>query len=247
MKNLSKLQQDFANHIYQKSDKKILDALPYKKEEALARLNVYRNNVLGNFESVLSSVFAVTKIILGEEKFDDRVQKFCHKNFSKSGNLDEYGRDFPQFLKSCKPLWVKDLARLELLLHESYFFAASEEEFDVKKFKKVAPEKFSELIFSLDSACILFSSKFAVCSILQKRKNIKLVEKPEFAVVLDYSITQLTAEEFVFLSEIQKGKKLYSIYQTLNKKFKKEVGKKEVDIGKLINRFISNGIIKKYA
>jgi hypothetical protein len=242
MKNLSKLQENFADHIYQKANKKILAELPYKPAEALARLNIYRNNVLGNFESVLSSNFTVTKTILGEKKFDNLVTKYCHKNFSQSGNLDEYGKDFPQFLKTQKPLWIKDLARLELLYHESYFIAESDEKFDIKNFKKLAPEKFANLTFSLDLACVLFSSKFCVYSIWQKKKNIKLASKPEMALIFNYNIAPLSETEFLFLSLIKEGKKLYQIYQMIVKKTKKEC-----DIGQLLNHFISNGVIKKYA
>jgi hypothetical protein len=242
MKNLLKLQEEFANHLYQKSDKKILQKLPYEPAEALARLNIYRNNVFGNFESVLSSIFVVTKKILGEKNFDDLVKRFCQKNFSESGNLDEYGLNFPQFLKRQKPTWLKDLAQLELLRHQSYFLAETEKEFDVKNFKKLSPEKFSELIFTLDSGCILFSSKFSICSIWQKKQKIKQPLKPEFALVFNYNISKISEEEFLFLSLIKDGKKLFKIYKTIVRKTKKEV-----DIGKLLNRFISNGIIKNYA
>jgi hypothetical protein len=241
MKNLSKLQENFVVHLYHKPHKKILAELPYKPAEALGRLNIYRNNVFGNFESVLSSNFFVTKKILGEKKFDNLVEKFCQKDFSKSGNLDEYGQNFPLFLKNQKPLWIKDLAQLELLRHQSYFLAATEKKFDIENFKKLTAEKFSNLTFALSSECILFFSKFAVCSIWQKKQKIKMPLKPEFALVSNYNIVKLSEEEFLFLSLIKDGKKLFSVYQTIVKKTKKEI-----DIGKLLNRFISNGVITKF-
>ncbi len=51
----------------------------------------------------------------------------------------------------------------------------------------------------------------------------------------------LTEEEFLFLSLIQKQKNLYQIYKMICKKMKKEV-----DVGKLINRFISTGVIVSF-
>ena len=77
MTDLLKIQQEFFQHIYKKSDRKILNKTQHSAIESLARLNVYRNNVLGNFESVLSSTFSVTKKIIGKKKFDEIVQKYC--------------------------------------------------------------------------------------------------------------------------------------------------------------------------
>ncbi len=104
MSKLLRLQQDFASHIYKKSDKKILREISHSSVEAQARLNIYRNNILGNFESILSEIFCVTKKILGEKKFGELAKKYCQKFPSKSGDLNEFGRDFPKFLKPVEPL-----------------------------------------------------------------------------------------------------------------------------------------------
>ena len=53
-------------------------------------------------------------------------------------------------------------------------------------------------------------------------------------------ILKLNEEEFLFLTEIKKQKKLYEIYKTLCKKNKK------TNIGKLINQFIANGVITNW-
>lgn len=242
MKNLLQLQRNFASHIFDKKNLAVTKNIDYSNLEALERLHVYRNNVLGNFEVVLSGIFPITKKILGEKKFEQLLHKYCDKFPSSSGNLDDFGLEFPQFIKSYKPLYLKDLAQLELLLHHSYFTPKITEKFDVKNFKKLSAEKFSNLTFSLHPHCFLFTSKFRVFSIWQKEKEIKNSVKPEFALVLENQILQISEEEFLFLSLIQKKKKLFEIYKNLCQKTKKEV-----DIGKLINRFISNGIIINYA
>jgi hypothetical protein len=242
MKNLLKLQQDFAAHIFQKSDKKIIDTTSYSGLEALERLNIYRNNVLGNFESVLSSIFLVTAKILGTKKFTQLMKKYCKDFPSKSGDLNEFGKEFPKFLTNYKPLYLKDLTQLELFYHQSYFAAKSAKEFDLKSFKKLSEEDFSNLTFSLNYSCFLFASNFSVFSIWKKEKEIKNFANPEFTMIYANEIFLLNEEEFLFLSLIQKEKKLFEIYKLICKKTKKDC-----DIGKLINHFISNGIIADYA
>jgi len=242
MTDLAKIQQNFAKHIYKKSDKKILNETIHSDIEALERLNIYRNNVLGNFESILSSIFIVTKKIIGDKKFDELTQKFCQKFPSKSGDLNEFGTEFPQFIKSCEPKYLKDLAQLELFYHQSYFAAKPKKEFDLDKFKKIKAEDFSKIIFTLNPSCILLASKFAIFSIWQKEQKIKNFAKPEFTAIHSNKILSLSAEEFLFLSLILQKKPLYKIYESLCKK-----SKKEIDIGALINRFIADGTIIKFA
>ena len=252
---LVKLQQDFASHIFDKDDQKIIDELPYSKQEALARLNIYRNNVIGNFEGVLASTFEVVKKIVGEKYFEKLVETYAVKHPSQSGNLDFYGQYFPAFikkkLKEHKLLYLEDVAKLEWLYHQSYFEKDAKALFDVEKFKKIAPEKYKDLSFKLHPTSLLFSSKFPVFTIWKnniedKKKRIKIADNAEMILIERVGgksmITKLTEEEFIFLSLIGDRKKLYETYQKICRKTKKEVAKKEIDIGNFLNRFISSGV-----
>ncbi len=242
MTKLLTVQRRFARHLHEKSDQKILQEILGSSVEALARLSIYRNNVYGGFESALSSVFPVTKKILGEEKFEELLKKYYQNFPSESGDLNKFGDNFSKFLKGHKPLYLEDLSQLELLHHQAHFIAGKVEKFDVANFKKLSADRFSNLTFSLNSSCFLLTSKFAVFSIWQKKCPVKNFAKPELALIRADNIFKLSEEEFLFLSLIQKRQKLYKIYQTLCKK-----SKKPVDIGALINRFISNGTIVNYA
>ena len=239
--SLRQLQQNFANHIFKKSDRKILQELAYSDQEALARLNIYRNNVLGSFESALSSTFNVTQKILGAVKFVELTQKYCRKFPSKSGNLNEFGQDFPQFLSRYQPRYLKDLSQLELLHNQAFLNGKSATVFDVEKFKKLPAEKFTQLTFELDPSCTLLASKFAIFTIWKKGSAVKNFLKPELVAIYSDQVLLLSAEEFLFLSLIRKQKNLYEIYKLLCRKIKKEA-----DVGKLINRFISNGVIVRF-
>jgi len=173
MTNLLKLQREFAHHIFDKSAREILGKTNYSNQEGLERLNIYRNNVLGNFDSVLSATFIVTKKILGEKKFSELSKEYSQKFPSISGDLNQFGLKFPSLLKNHNPLFLEDLAWLELFYHQSYFSEKIINKFDLKKFKKLKENEFEKIEFKLNPNCILFSSKFAVFSIWQKEKKLK--------------------------------------------------------------------------
>ena len=128
-----------------------------------------------------------------------------------------------------------------MLYYQSYFASKTNKKIDLKKFKKLSANDFSTIKFTLDSSCILFASKFAIFSIWQKEQKIINILNPEFAAVYGFKIFPLSEVEFLFLSQIQKQKPLYKIYQVLCKKIQKDV-----DIGALINRFISDEVIVKF-
>ena len=253
MKKILNLQRDFVAHIYKKSQQKIINELPYSSQESLARLNIYRNNIFGNFNSVLESIFEVTKKLVGEKYFEKLCEEFSKKYFSKSGNLDHYGVEFPDFLKKIfrthKLPYLSDLARLELFYHQAYF-VRNVADFNVKKFQKLSPEKFFDLSFELHPSCFLLKSKFPIFSIWKDnienkgRKKISL-NNPEFALVERGSgkvnIVKLTQEEFIFLENLKQKKTLFETYKKINR-----LTKKEFDIGQVLQKFIASRVITNF-
>jgi hypothetical protein len=252
MKEILSLQQQFKTHLYKKNDEKILSMLPYSRTESLARLNIYRNNVFGNFSSVLSSIFEVVEKLVGAEYFEQLCDSYNQKFYSKSGNLDNYGDNFPAFLtkekNKHKLVFLPDVAKLELLYHKSYF-ADGAPVFDLKKFKKLPQEKFFDLHFTLHPSCFLITSKFPIFSIWQDnienggKKKISL-KNPESAMVERASqkvnIHKLDREEFLFLKNITQ-KTLFETYKEISR-----ITKKECDIGQILNKFITSGIITNF-
>jgi hypothetical protein len=246
------LQEHFKNHLYEEFDEKILAALPYSKEESLARLNIYRNNVFGNFNSVLESIFEAVAKLVGDEYFTQLCDSYNRKFYSKSGNLDNYGDEFPKFLTQEKSqhklAFLPDLAKLELLYHKSYF-ADSAPVFDLDKFKKIPQKKFFDLKFKINPSCFIIASKFAIFSIwknnIEDKKEKKInANAAEFALVEralgKVNIHNISEEEFLFLKNITK-KTLYETYEKIT-----AITKNECDIGRLVNKFISNGVITNF-
>ncbi len=241
MKNLAKLQQNFCWHIFDRNKKEIANILPYSNQEALARLNIYRNNVFGNFVGVLEMIFPATKKFLGQKEFIKIAENYCVKNPSISGNLNSFGDNFPKFLK----VEVADLARLELALHHCYY-VAEVKDFDIKKFQKLAPEKLFDLRFELDPSCFLIESKFMIYNIWQdfiaeKRIKKTIIKKPQTLLVErargDCEVRELNKVEFIFLKNLKENKTLYQTYQKMMR------AEKNCDIGSILNKFISLRII----
>lgn len=243
--DLYSLQKQFAAHIFNRNRVSIIGSFPYSNHEALVRLDIYRNNVFGNFSSVLSSIFGVTKKIVGDEKFAQLIEDYRQKYSSKNGNLDNYGNDFPRFLKKVKPAFLSDLARLELLFHLCYF-ASETKEFPLIEFKNLPPENFYDLRFELNPSCFLLASKYSIFSLWKSKDAKKLsLKKPEFVLIErargNPEVRQLSTEEFIFLKSLAERKNLYETYQKVCR-----ATKMECDIGKILSNFIGERVISGY-
>ncbi|MBM5782612.1 MAG: DUF2063 domain-containing protein [Pelagibacterales bacterium] len=249
--NLLYLQREFTKHLIDRDEKDILKFLPYSKEESISRLNIYRNNVNGNFESVLSSTFEAVKTVVGEQCFKFLTTKYIKNYHSKSGNLDLYGEEFPILIRDNlakhKLDYLEDLAKLEFLYHKSYFSKDAKNIFDLEKFKNLKPEKFYNLTFTIHPSCYFFSSNFSIYSIWKnntknKQKIVSGKKEKEFLLIdrsLDIpKITKLSHNQYLFLSLIAKKKKLYETYEAIYKKTNQDF-----DIGSFLNLFISSAIL----
>ena len=247
------LQQDFIEHIYKDSSNKIINSLPYSKEEARARMDIYRNNIFGNYIGVLSSIYEVVEKLVGEEYFESMAIAFSKKHHSTSGNLDDYGFEFPQFVKGRQKkhglIYLYEMAKLELLYHKSYFIS-NKKEFDIKGFQKISEDDFYNLTFTLHPSAFLIKSKFPLFTIWQDniendgKKKISL-ENPEL-ILIDNALgkvmmNKLSEEEFLFLDKISKGKNLYETYKLITRKIKQEC-----DIGQILQKFITSRLINNF-
>jgi hypothetical protein len=123
-----------------------------------AAMAVYRGNVLGNWSGALAGAYPVVRRIVGEDYFDALAQRYASAHPSTSGDLNEYGRAFAQFLAEDPDVrdlpYLADVARLEWLAHRAYF-AADPAPFD--------PARAGEA--RLAPACGLLASDWPVATI----------------------------------------------------------------------------------
>jgi len=92
-----------------------------------AAMAVYRGNVFGNWSGALAGAYPVVQRIVGEDYFAALARRYAAAHPSASGDLNEFGRAFAQFLGEDADVqdlpYLPDVARLEWLAHRAYFAA----------------------------------------------------------------------------------------------------------------------------
>lgn len=101
----------------------IREKKPLARDE---RLDAYHYAYWARLEEALSEDFECVRRMIGEDEFTKLSNAFSKKHPSKSHSLNDFGKPFPAFVKSCRSLMKKhpflaDLARLEWALIEAFF------------------------------------------------------------------------------------------------------------------------------
>jgi hypothetical protein len=148
MPKLEELQKQFMTEVYQKQDK---TSLPIKSNaiDKNQRLKIYQNNIFTALTSNLKNKYPLVCRFVDERFFNYACDEYIQQHPSSSGNLDNYGNNFAEFLSSFTPTqniaYLKDLAHLEWLLHLCYSAASEEPKFIAKKEENIlqlAPASF---------------------------------------------------------------------------------------------------------
>lgn len=183
---LANLQQTYSEAIYGANTKPleslILDSV--EKTESIksftkqARVDIYRNNVLGTLKNALSDVYLVCEALVGIDYFNQLVTSHIQQHPSRQRNLDLYGENFPSTLHALIKehteledlAYLADVAQLEWLLHKSYF-ASDRTHFDVEQFGQLSAEQQMKVKFKLSEDIGLMSSSYPVYDIWQSHQQ----------------------------------------------------------------------------
>ncbi len=88
------------------------------------RIQIYRNMVFNTFTDVLKTSYPSVLRLIGSDCFDGLAARYIAQVPSVSGNLQDYGRAFPEFLATTAETamlpYLPDVARLEWLRQEVY-------------------------------------------------------------------------------------------------------------------------------
>jgi hypothetical protein len=123
---LSELQAQFAAALADAGQARSAAALFHGSAgPALARLAIYRGNVLGNCIKALQSAYPIVAKIVGAEFFDALARAYARAGRSGSADLNRYGAGFAEFLEQFAPVadlpYLPDVARMEWQAHRAYF------------------------------------------------------------------------------------------------------------------------------
>lgn len=125
---LSELQQAFGMALAQDAVSTLEPWIAARGIEPAGRLRIYRHANYANHVSALTVSFPAVRAFLGDECFDGIATRHAARRGSHSGNLQNYGADFPAFLLQQDELaacpWVSDVAQLEWLRQQSALAAA---------------------------------------------------------------------------------------------------------------------------
>jgi hypothetical protein len=220
MYSLRELQSAFTQAIFFSGDCTGLTAT----QDAGARFAIYRNNVFSNYREALRSVYPVVEKLVGREFFDHVAGRYITKHASTSGDIGEYGERFPEFLASFPAakhlVYLRDVARLEWLIHESCHAADYPQSGQL--LDSVSPEGFEALNFVLHPACRLIASPYPVLHIWKANQDgaveetIDVAEGGDWVLVarpaFEVELRAMTRGHFVMLARFAEGQSFGTAY-----------------------------------
>ncbi len=186
---------------------------------AQERLGIYANTVRSNRKNALRATYPVVERLVGEDFFSYAADAFARSYPSRSGNLDDYGFEFADFLESFAPAaslgYLPDVARLELLVDR---LMVAEDDRRVRGVAASLAAYNVQLDHTLEPAagCRLLKSDFPIHRIWQVNQPgfedaglvdlaeggaLLLVRRDGFAI----EIVSLERAEFAFLSAFAAG------------------------------------------
>ena len=132
------------------------------------RFSVYRNNVIVGLTEALDSAFPVLRKLVGDEFFAAMAGVYVRRFPPTSPVLSRFGYEMPGFLEEFPPVahlpYLVDIARLELLIRESYHEADSVA-VDNNAVLTIPPGELPSCRFALAPSLRLLRSRYPACSI----------------------------------------------------------------------------------
>lgn len=242
MPSLKEIQSSFAQAIYENDDASILPEI-----KTNTRLQIYKDNVLLTLHDNLKNKYPIVCELVDERFFKYAASEYIKKYKPISGNLDEYGKDFANFIENFpateKMAYLADIAKFEWAMHIAYF-AADAEKINASALARLTPEQLAELKFALHPSAKIISSNYAIDKIWQMVQNgfkdidinihergaDLLIVRPEYKI----EVLVLASGEAEFLTSLQNGENLYSTFELASAK------NPDFEVGSAIQKFTFN-------
>jgi hypothetical protein len=217
--SLRELQQLFSDSVFSESETGFADHVVEDGIPAARRIQVYRNNMRASLTDALGAVFPVIQRLVGDDFFGYAARSYIHSHPSRSGNLHDFGAQFPGFLESFPPAgelpYLGDVARVEWSYH-AVFHAAAHPPLDLQALAAVPPHRHGAIRFRLTPACRLLASRFPVLRIWAVNQNeyvgdqtVNLGAGEDNVLIirrgLDIEFQPLDGAEYAFLDALGEG------------------------------------------
>jgi uncharacterized protein (UPF0276 family) len=199
-------------------------ALPLFKGDAQQveqRFALYRGNLVGAWSKTLASAYPVLQQLVGDEFFDALSRAYGKAYPSTSGDLNQFGAHFPQFLQEFEHVadypYFPDMARLEWQLHCAHY-ANGGRQIGAIEFARIAPEQLDAARFAIAPCCSLFQADWAVVELWHahqpgsetqfpaelQRVNHGLIVRPHWKV----DVLALSSTAYALLAALARGEAL---------------------------------------
>ena len=128
-------------------------------------MGIYQNSAIANITNSLSLSYPVIEKLVGKYFFRACCKEYIYTHWPTSGNMDDYGEAFPQFLAALAQveqlIYLEDVAKLEWLFHQSSL-AKDSINFDWATLAKIAPSDAMNLSFLLAPSVALIKSALPI-------------------------------------------------------------------------------------
>jgi hypothetical protein len=125
--SLPEMQRAFAAALVDGEARVLTPWIAARGIDPAARLAIYRNAGFAIHVEALEAVYPALRALVGADSFDGLATRYTARRGSASGNLQGFGRDFPQFVRAQPETaaypWLFGVARLEWLRQESLLAA----------------------------------------------------------------------------------------------------------------------------
>lgn len=227
MPSLHEIQGCFARAVLEQDTAALSDHIVGGAIDGQRCLGIYASNVRHNLCEALRAVFPVIERLVGESFFDATAARYIRACPSTSGDIQRFGKSFPNFLAQFGPAaglrYLPDVARLEWLMHE-VFHAADAEPLALNRLGALAEADAAVLRLTLNPACRLLASPFPVLHIWRANQpdtaddteidvdiggDWLLVRRSGFMV----EVQSLSVGEYTMLEALDGGAALEPAYQ----------------------------------
>ena len=171
MTDLATLERAFAAALVaRKVDDADVSAFDGAPERVRSRLGLYRGNVQTNAVKALTNAYPVVAKLVGDGFMAGMACAFAAATPSTSGDLNEYGEAFADFISTFPPAaelaYLPDVARLDWRVHRAHY-AADAAPLDLAKLAAVPPERMGDLRLVLNPACAVVESDWPLARLWQ--------------------------------------------------------------------------------
>lgn len=189
------------------------------------RLDIYRNTIFFGLTRALRLAFPVVERLVGAEFFDSAADIFVRQHLPQAAYLDQYGGEFPEFLRHFTPAaslpYLGDVAELEWAVNRA-LHARDVKPLELAALAEIAPDHQGDMTFQPHPSLSLICTKYPADDIWRAvlasddraLANLDLNTGPVFLLVerkdSDVTVSRLEAAAWRYLRALCCGVSLSS-------------------------------------